>query len=255
MIKLRNVYKSYNNGETFIVSNLSLDIKSGEILVIVGPSGCGKTTTLKMLNRLISPTQGHIEIDGKPIESQDPIQLRRSMGYAFQGVGLFPHMTVAENISVVLKLQKKSLAERENRAHALLKLVGLEPDLYAERRISELSGGQMQRVGVARALANEPRYLLMDEPFGALDSITRKNLQNELIRLNKELKKTIVFVTHDIFEALRIADRIVIMQEGTIEQVGTPEEILNAPLTDFVRELFQVPIKQLMTLLNEHLKH
>jgi osmoprotectant transport system ATP-binding protein len=201
MIKLNNVSKTFDNGKHFIVDDLSLEINEGELLVVLGSSGSGKTTTLKMINRLVEPSSGTIEIDGENIQSFNPVTLRRSIGYAFQEVGLFPHMTVEENVVVVLKLLKIPYKDRIDRAHELLTLVNLDPAQFGQRMIFELSGGQQQRVGVARALANNPHYLLMDEPFGALDAITRISLQNELLNLHTELNKTILFVTHDIFEA------------------------------------------------------
>jgi osmoprotectant transport system ATP-binding protein len=198
-----------------------------------------------MINRLIEPTEGTIRVDGKDVREQDTIALRRSIGYVFQGIGLFPHMTVEENISVILRLLGRPKKQREARARELMELVGLQPDDFKGRYPAELSGGQQQRVGVARALAADPGCLLMDEPFGALDAITRDGLQQELLLLRKELLTTIVFVTHDIFEALRLADRIAVMHAGRLEQVGTREQILGAPATAFVQELFEKPAQQL----------
>ena len=245
MIRLNEVSKSFDNGQTYAVRDVSLRVAAGELLVLLGSSGCGKTTTLKMINRLIEPTAGTIEVGGREVGAQDTIELRRSMGYVFQGVGLFPHMTVEQNISVVLRLQGRPNGERRERARELLQLVGLPPDDFGPRYPTELSGGQQQRVGVARALAADPACLLMDEPFGALDAITRDGLQEELLRLKEKLLKTIVFVTHDIFEALRLADRIAVMHAGRLEQVGPPDEILRAPATEFVQELFEKPAQQL----------
>lgn len=253
MIKLKNLSKTFNGGKSFVVKDLTLTINKGEILVILGSSGCGKSTTLKMINRLIEPSNGIIEIDGQAATEHDPITLRRTIGYVFQGIGLFPHMTVAENIAIVLRLLGKSRQERLQRARELLNLVNLKPERYATRMVSELSGGQQQRVGVARALANDPNYLLMDEPFGALDSITRNNLQEEILRLNAELHKTIVFVTHDIFEALRLADRIAVMNQGRLLQVGPKEEILENPADEFVKQLFKTPANQFFSI-SESLK-
>jgi len=244
MIKLSNISKSFNHGKTFCVNNVSLTIESGETLVILGSSGSGKTSTLKMINRLIEPTSGSIEIDGQDIKSYDPIQLRRSFGYAFQGVGLFPHMTIAENIAIVLRLLNHPKKERISKAQSLLELVNLDPKLFANRYPDELSGGQQQRVGVARALSTDPNCLLMDEPFGALDAINRNDLQEELIRIKKELNKTVVFVTHDILEAARIADRIAVMHNGNLEQVGSKENIINNPATKFVKTLFEKSTNQ-----------
>lgn len=245
MIKLSHISKTFDDDENFIVKDLSLHIETGETLVLLGSSGCGKTTTLKMINRLVEPTSGEIEINAKNIKLLDPVLLRRSIGYVFQGIGLFPHMTVEENISIVLRLEKKSVTARKKRAHELLNLINLNPDEYAERLPEALSGGQRQRVGVARALASDPEILLMDEPFGALDAITRENLQNELVNLKKKLQKTIVFVTHDILEAFRIGDRIAIMDKGVLQQVGSKKEILEMPATGFVKELLQRHLEQL----------
>jgi osmoprotectant transport system ATP-binding protein len=245
MIHLKEVSKSFDDGRTFAVRDVSLRVAAGELLVLLGSSGCGKTTTLKMINRLIEPTTGTIRVGGKEVGARDTIELRRSMGYVFQGIGLFPHMNVEQNISVVLRLQGRPQDERRERARELLELVGLPPDDFAPRYPSELSGGQQQRVGVARALAADPACLLMDEPFGALDAITRDGLQEELLHLKEKLLKTIVFVTHDIFEALRLADRIAVMHAGRLEQVGPPGEILRTPATEFVKKLFEKPAQQL----------
>ena len=245
MIVLRQVSKSFDGGQTYAVADLSLEIAEGETLVLLGSSGCGKTTTLKMINRLIEPTAGAIEVDGRNVLDQDPVELRRSIGYVFQGIGLFPHLTIEENVGVVLRLQGHSVARRRQRAGELLQVVGLEPGEFAHRFPAELSGGQQQRVGVARALAADPQYLLMDEPFGALDAITRDGLQQELLQLKERLAKTIIFVTHDIFEALTLGDRIAVMHEGHLEQVGNRQEVLGTPATDFVRELFAKPARQL----------
>ncbi len=245
MIRLDGVSKSFDEGQTYAVRDLSMEIAEGETLVLLGSSGCGKTTTLKMINRLLDLTEGKIEVDGRDILDQDPVELRRSIGYVFQGIGLFPHMTIQENVSIVLRLTGKPLSERKDRARELLSLINLDPDVYMHRYPSELSGGQQQRIGVARALAANPSYLLMDEPFGALDALSRDSLQQELLQLKQKIQKTIIFVTHDIFEALTLADRIAVMHEGRLEQVGTTEEILGHPATDFVRGLFEKPAKQL----------
>ena len=245
MIRLEGLCKSFDDGETFAVRDLSLEIAEGETLVLLGSSGCGKTTTLKMINRLVEPTSGTIEVDGRNVLEQDPVELRRSIGYVFQGIGLFPHMTVEENVSIVLRLLGRGKDEQRSRAEALLGLVELDPGEYLERYPADLSGGQQQRVGVARALAADPAYLLMDEPFGALDALTRDTLQQEVLSLKERLGKTIVFVTHDIFESLTLADRIAVMHEARLEQVGTKEEILAHPDTEFVRGLFEKPANQL----------
>lgn len=245
MITLSQVSKSFDGGGTFAVSRLSLQVADGETLVLLGSSGCGKTTTLKMINRLLEPTSGDIEVDGRSVLEMDPVELRRSIGYVFQGIGLFPHMTVQENVEIVPRLVDWPSAKRRRRGVELLELVGLDPAEYANRLPEELSGGQQQRVGVARALATDPAYLLMDEPFGALDALTRDTLQQELLSLKEKLTKTIVFVTHDIFEALTLGDRIAILHQGGLQQLGTKEEVLGKPATPFVRELFEKPAKQL----------
>jgi osmoprotectant transport system ATP-binding protein len=243
MIALRNVSKSYDGGQTYAVRSIDLRIDEGQTLILLGSSGCGKTTTLKMINRLIEPTEGEIEVDGRNILDQDRIALRRSIGYVFQGIGLFPHMTVAENVCIVLRLMGTPRRQRRRRAGELLELVDLPGD-FADRYPHALSGGQQQRIGVARALAADPAYLLMDEPFGALDALTRDSLQQELIELRKRLNKTIVFVTHDILEALTLGDRIAVMHEGNLEQVGQIEELAQNPASDFVKHLFGKPAKQ-----------
>lgn len=238
MIRLTQVFKSFDNGQSYAVKDLSLRVEQGETLVLLGSSGCGKTTTLKMINRLIKPTAGTIEVGGKDVMKQDPVVLRRQIGYVFQGIGLFPHMTVEQNVKLVPLLLGWPTKRRKERAHELLELVGLPVKEFAGRFPDELSGGQQQRVGVARALAADPAYLLMDEPFGALDALSRELLQQELLALKKQLGKTIVFVTHDIFEALLLGDRILILHQGKLEQIGTKKEILSAPATPFVRDLF-----------------
>ena len=235
-------------GNVVAVQDLSLEVSEGETLVLLGSSGSGKTTTLKMINRLIEPTSGTITIDGRNILEQDPVQLRRSIGYVFQRIGLFPHMTVLENTGIVTRLLGWSVSKRQDRARELLELVGLPPDQFAQRFPDELSGGQRQRVGVARALAADPAYLLMDEPFGAVDALTRDTLQQELLSLKTRLGKTIVFVTHDLFEALTLGDHIAILHEARLEQVGTKQEVITDPATPFVRELFAKPAEQLATL-------
>lgn len=233
MIKFEKVSKSYHENQ--VLKEIDLVCKEGEITVFIGPSGCGKTTTMKLINRLIDPTKGKIYIDGKDVSEINPVQLRRGIGYVIQNIGLFPHMTIAKNVSVILRLLKWDKSDADERVDELLSLVGLEPEIYRGRYPSELSGGQQQRIGVIRALAAEPSIILMDEPFSALDPISREQLQEELNRLQKEIKKTIIFVTHDMDEALKIADKIVLMKDGTIVQEGTPEEILRYPANDFVK--------------------
>lgn len=232
-IRFEHVRKQYD--ASVVIEDLSLDVHTGNIVVLVGPSGCGKTTTMKMINRLIEPSSGSIFVQGQNILQMNPVELRRSIGYVIQQIGLFPHMTITENVSVVPRLRGGKKAIDVNRVNELLQLVGLDPDMYRNRYPTELSGGQQQRVGVARALISDPPIILMDEPFSALDPITREQLQDELIRLNNELRKTIVFVTHDMDEALKIADEIIVMQTGNVIQQGTPDQILRHPANDFVR--------------------
>ncbi len=245
MIVIDQLKKSFDGGRTYAVNGVSLTVAEGETVVLLGSSGCGKTTTLKMINRLVEPTSGSITVDGKDVTKRDLIELRRSIGYVFQGIGLMPHLSVAQNVEVPLRLCGISAGKRRDRALELLKLVDLPPDEYADQYPDQISGGQQQRIGVARALASDPEYLLMDEPFGAVDALTRDRLQQELIDLKARIKKTIIFVTHDIFEALTLADRIAVMHEGRIEQLGTSNEILTRPATDFVRDLFGKPARQL----------
>jgi len=240
MIKLRHVSKSFDGGQTYAVNDLSLSVDKGETLVLLGSSGCGKTTTLRMINRLIEPSKGIIELGGKDVMDRNPVELRRHIGYVFQGIGLFPHMTVEKNVEIVPRLLGWSVRDRQERIQELLNLVGLPAESFAQRFPDELSGGQQQRIGVARALAADPDYLLMDEPFGALDALTREALQQELLNLKIQLKKTIVFVTHDLYEALLLGDRIAILHEGQLEQVGTKKDILGTPATQFVKDLFTI---------------
>lgn len=234
MLKFDHVSKVYKGGK-MAVDDLTLEFEKGEFICFIGPSGCGKTTTMKMINRLIEPTEGSIYINGENIMDKDPVQLRREIGYVIQQIGLFPHMTIQENISLVLKLLKWPEEKRRARALELLELVDLTPD-YLEKFPHELSGGQQQRIGVLRALAADQSLILMDEPFGALDPITRDSLQEEFKKLQKKLNKTIVFVTHDMDEALKLADRIVIMRDGQLVQCDTPDEILRNPADEFVEE-------------------
>ncbi|GGY49530.1 betaine/proline/choline family ABC transporter ATP-binding protein [Streptomyces djakartensis] len=234
-IELESLTKSFPGSARPAVDNVSMEIRAGEVVVLVGPSGCGKSTTLKMINRLIEPTGGRIRIGGEDVTDMDPVELRRKLGYAIQSAGLFPHMTVAQNIALVPKLIGWPKARIRQRTEELLDLVGLDPGEFQGRYPRRLSGGQQQRVGVARALAADPPVLLMDEPFGAVDPITREHLQDELIRLQHELRKTIVFVTHDFDEAIRIGDRIAVLRERSrIAQFDTPEAILTDPADDFV---------------------
>jgi osmoprotectant transport system ATP-binding protein len=235
MISLRDVSKRFDNSSGAAVDALSMDIEEGETVVLVGPSGCGKTTTMKMINRLIEPSSGAILVNGTDVTKQDPVQLRRGIGYVIQSIGLMPHRTVRSNIATVPKLQGWTSERIEARVNELVEMLGLDTEMLA-RYPSELSGGQRQRVGVARALATDPPVMLMDEPFGAVDPIVRERLQDQFRELQKELKKTIVFVTHDIDEAIKMADRIAILNKGgVIEQYATPEEILRAPANDFVK--------------------
>jgi osmoprotectant transport system ATP-binding protein len=233
MLKFDHVSKTYSDGFQ-AVKSMNFEIKEGELIVFIGPSGCGKTTTMKMINRLIPYTEGTISIRGNDITKENVVELRRNIGYVIQQIGLFPHYTIEENISLVPQLKGWKPARRKERAHELLKMIGLEPAQYANRYPRELSGGQLQRVGVARALAVDPEIVLMDEPFGALDPITREQLQDELLRLQKTVRKTIVFVTHDMDEALKLADRIAVMKEGTLLQLDTPEKLLQEPAHGFV---------------------
>jgi osmoprotectant transport system ATP-binding protein len=234
VIRLESVRKQYPNG-TVAVNELSLEFRDGEIAVLVGPSGCGKTTLLRMINRLTEPTSGRIFLDDQDVTRADPIKLRRRMGYVIQQVGLFPHETIAHNVATVPRLLGWERARIDARVHELLALVGLDPGEYADRYPNQLSGGQQQRVGVARALAADPPVLLMDEPFGAIDPITRNHLQDEFLRLQSELRKTVVFVTHDIDEAVKLGDRIALLNVGgVVEQYDTPAQVLGAPASEFV---------------------
>jgi len=233
MITFESVSKAYPGGVE-AVRDLSMEVAEGETLVLLGTSGSGKTTTMKMVNRLIDPTAGRILIDGVDVMERNPIELRRSIGYAIQHIGLFPHMTVGENIAVVPRLLEWSKEETDQRVDTLLAMMGLEPQEFRDRFPSQLSGGQRQRVGVARALAADPPIVLMDEPFGALDPITREQLQNEFQDLVSEIQKTIIFVTHDIFEAVKMGDRIALLDAGVLEQLSTPAELVENPANEFV---------------------
>ncbi len=237
MIRLEQLCKQYPRENQPAVDNLTLEIPEGEIVILVGPSGCGKTTTMKMINRIIEPTSGRIILDGDDVTTADPDQLRRRIGYVIQQIGLFPHMTIAQNIATVPKLLGWDAKRIDARIDELLETVGMAPGTYRNRYPKQLSGGQRQRVGVARALSGDPAVMLMDEPFGAIDPITRDRLQNEFLRLQADVRKTIVFVTHDIDEAIKMGDRIAILREGSrIAQYDTPEQILTAPADDFVAD-------------------
>lgn len=243
MISLRGVTKTYEGGVP-AVDRLSLDVAEGELVVLLGASGCGKTTTLKMINRLVEPSAGEIHVDGHDIAEADPVRLRRSIGYVFQGIGLFPHWTVADNVAAIPRLLEWSEARIRERVDELLTQVGLPPDQFRERRPNELSGGQQQRVGVARALAAEAKILLMDEPFGAIDPITRDGLQRELLSMRDRLGLTIVLVTHDVTEALLLADRVAVMDRGRILQIARPTELFARSENEIVERLLDMPRRQ-----------
>ncbi len=235
MIEFRNVSKTYPGSSRPAVDDLSFEVLDGETCVLVGPSGCGKTTSMRMVNRLIEPTSGEILIDGEPNTAMSATTLRRRIGYAIQQIGLFPHRSIADNIAIVPRLLGWDKDRIAARVDELLELVGLDPGQYRDRYPAELSGGQQQRVGVARAMAADPPIMLMDEPFGAVDPITRNRLQDEFLRIQGEIQKTIVFVTHDIDEAIKMGDKIAILEEGGIlAQHNTPENILAAPNSEFV---------------------
>lgn len=237
MIKLSNVTKKYGN---FVaVDSISMDIKQGELMVILGPSGCGKSTTLRLINKMVTISEGDILVRGKNIVDIDDVELRKSIGYVIQSIGLFPHMSVGKNIATVptlLNWEKETISKRIDK---MLELVGLSPEKYKEKKPAQLSGGEAQRIGVARALAADPDILLMDEPFGAVDPINRLRLQREFRQIQQNLNKTVLFVTHDVEEALLLADRICIMNHGKIIQIGTPEEISINPKNEFVKEFFK----------------
>ena len=243
MISLREVSKVWPSG-VCAVDRLSLEIDSGEIVVLLGSSGCGKTTTLKLINRLVEPSAGRVLIDGRDVADQDPVGLRRRIGYVFQGIGLFPHRSVAANVGAIPSLLGWRAARIEARVDELLELVGLDPASFRNRRPHELSGGQQQRVGVARALAAEASILLMDEPFGALDPLTRDALQQELLAMRRRLGLTILLVTHDVSEALLLADRVAVLDAGRILQFGTPEELFASPATPEVTRLLETSRRQ-----------
>ena len=237
MIKLENITKIYPGTTEPAVRGISFEVPEGETCVLIGPSGCGKTTTLKMVNRLIEPTGGKIYVAGRNVLHQDPVELRRNIGYVIQQIGLFPHMTIRDNIALVPNLLGWDKARIDQRVDELIEMVGMDPITYRSRYPRELSGGQRQRIGVARALAADPPVMLMDEPFGAIDPINRDNLQNEFLRLQSKIKKTIMFVTHDIDEAIKMGTRICILHVGgVIAQYGPPDEILSNPANEFVAE-------------------
>ncbi|RII12460.1 Glycine betaine/carnitine/choline transport ATP-binding protein OpuCA [Streptomyces sp. YIM 130001] len=235
MIRFEHVTKRYADG-TSAVDDLSFEVAEGELVTLVGPSGCGKTTTMKMVNRLIEPTSGHIFLEDEDIADIDAVELRRRIGYVIQQVGLFPHKTVLENTATVPHLLGWKRSKGRDRAAELLDLVGLDPSVYGDRYPDQLSGGQRQRVGVARALAADPPVLLMDEPFGAVDPVVREHLQNEFLRLQASVRKTVLFVTHDIEEAVRLGDRIAVYGQGRIEQYDAPAAVLGTPATDYVAD-------------------
>ena len=235
MIRLDKVTKVYPD-ETEAVKEVSFEVEAGELCVLLGPSGCGKTTTMKLINRLIPITGGKIYIDGVDNTKMDEKALRRNVGYAIQDIGLFPHMTVGQNIETVPALKGWPKAERSKRAEELLELVGMDSGEFIDKYPSELSGGQCQRVGVARALGANPPILLMDEPFGAIDPITRVRLQDEFLKIQQEIKKTIIFVTHDIYEAIKMGDKVALMKEGRLVQYDTPANLLYRPMNEFVED-------------------
>ncbi|MCX2182323.1 ATP-binding cassette domain-containing protein [Streptomyces sp. SKN60] len=235
MIRFEQVTKRYADGTT-AVDDLTFEVAEGELVTLVGPSGCGKTTTMKMVNRLVEPSSGRILLDGEDVAAVDPVRLRRTIGYVIQQVGLFPHRTVLDNTATVPALLGWKKAKARERAAELLDLVGLDPGTYGHRYPEQLSGGQRQRVGVARALAADPPVLLMDEPFGAVDPVVREHLQSEFLRLQATVRKTVLFVTHDLEEAVRLGDRIAVYGQGRIEQFDTPATVLAAPATPYVAD-------------------
>jgi osmoprotectant transport system ATP-binding protein len=241
MITFKNVTKKFGN--KLVISNINFEINDGEIVVLLGTSGCGKTTTLKMINRLEVPTEGTIFYNGKEIDKEDLIPYRRKIGYVLQNTGLFPHMTIRENLSLLPKLEKQKEEKINENNKQLLEMVDLEPDEYLDRYPYQLSGGQKQRIGVARGVALDPDVVLMDEPFSAVDPIIRSSLQEELLKIQAKAHKTIVFVTHDISEAIHIADKICILNHGEIAQYDTPENIVKSPATEFVNHFISQALK------------
>jgi len=246
MIRFENVSKWY--GRQKALNSVSMEIPEGETSILLGPSGCGKSTTLRLINKLIIPDEGAIFVNGQDIRVMNSENLRRSMGYVIQSIALLPHMTVEENISLVPDLLKWTAEKKRNRSRELLEMVGLSPERYGRKYPHQLSGGEAQRIGVARALAADPPFLLMDEPFGAVDPLNRESLQKEFISIQRQLRKTVVFVTHDLEEAVRLGDRITVLKEGVIQQSGTPSEILGHPKNDFIREF--VGSDRILKLLN-----
>jgi osmoprotectant transport system ATP-binding protein len=250
LIELRDLTKSYRGAaregarETLAVDRLTLDVEAGQLLVLLGGSGCGKTTTLKMVNRLIEPTSGSVRIGGEDTRSLPGHELRRRIGYGFQQVGLFPHLTVGENVAVTPGLLGWTSSRIAARVDTLLEMVQLDPGVFRGRRPAELSGGEQQRVGIARAVAAEPDVLLLDEPFGALDPLTRDHLQQALQRIRRELHLTVMFVTHDMVEALLLGDRIAVIRAGALVQIGTPHELLASPADEGIAELMATPRRQ-----------
>lgn len=239
LIRFEKVSKVFEDG-TEALHNVSLTIEEGKLTVIIGPSGCGKTTLMKMINRLVVPSSGEIFIDGKAVSSLDEVKLRRTIGYVIQRIGLFPHMTIEKNASLVPNLIGWTKEKTTERIHALMKMVGLDPEQFLGKYPLELSGGQQQRIGVVRALAGNPEIVLMDEPFSALDPISREQLQIETKYLQEKIQKTIVFVTHDMDEALKIADTIIVMRKGKIEQIASPTELIEKPINNFVKEFIGI---------------
>lgn len=239
-IEYNDVSKRFTNSSKDSVTHVSAQIEEGELITILGSSGCGKTTLLKMTNRLLTPSEGKIILFGEDIQTVDETVVRRRMGYVIQQIGLFPHKTIEENIAMIPKLQKWDRERIKERVTQLLQMVGLDPDEYRSRYPKQLSGGQQQRVGLARALVTNPKIMLMDEPFGAVDAITRLNLQNELLRIHQETKKTMLLVTHDIGEAFKLGNRVMVMNEGKLLQFDTPENIVKKPKDEFVSSLVQL---------------
>lgn len=237
MIGFRNVTVRYPGAQHHAVDDVSFEVAAGELVVLLGPSGCGKSTLLRTVNRLVPLDSGSVVVDGRDVAELDAVELRRGIGYVIQAVGLFSHMTVAQNVGVVPSLLGWKRSEIDRRVDELLDLIGLEPSLYRHRRPNQLSGGEAQRIGVARAIAARPRALLMDEPFGAVDAVVRAGLQRELVRIVSELGTTTLFVTHDVDEAFRLADRIVVMRAGRVEQAALPEELFENPATPYVRDV------------------